>query len=621
MNRTEFIACSLAFHAALLVLAVLLPAPFPSQKAHTTTDLTYVEVEQAPEQPAPELPSWPEAASIIDLSSLDPDIMGRLAPSVPGGLVLREGTQAIAERIKTAASTGTAGNSAHASDKAFPKAAPEAAAQPVENITRNADTGAEKTVPSQQEDETAPAQDNEDTTSVPELTANAAPDSEVGRVTTHRKSLNFRYQEGWPPPSMLDVDIDTAGDGEGPEWTAKADRDWILVAPARGKGKGKIQVGVLASGRDTGYHEGTVRLKENMPGSGEIELAVSLMVLPKDPGIPELPHFSWDDYMDGACKVCHLPKELMPSADFMMRPEFCSLCHNPAGMASGSIPGRGGHPVMINATSGGARFPTGGTVASGAYSDKMSTHLLGGDGVVCVTCHNVMYKPGDYARTWELASPEEGLSYRLAKGGWAGMGWLVPKVYVTKSLTPFPDRLSGLKSFIVRPTAYEYDEAEGLIRFKEPPGKGSFVYVTLSNPYLRAPTANNTMCYDCHTCNTHQGLNCLVCHTAHGTSNIRAVREEIRIPGGGLERVVFRAYSGENSFSGRGKDPSGVCDACHAMTSIHNPAGRRLVHADGRDYTGSDCTRCHKHGSGFTADAGGSKPGEKPLKNTARASH
>lgn len=611
MNRAEFMACSLAFHAALLVVAVLLPAPFPSRPAYTSTDLTYVEVGEKPERAASGNAPEPEKAAAFDLESLDPDIRGRLALAVPEGLVLKEDMAGMGERIRAAASAGRPVQSTNpnpgSSNTGNSETPPREPAKAAERAgTGSPESGTSGAGRAEADEAGEPAPPGEAPVQVrPELAADAAMDSPAGRVATDRKSLNFKCQAGWPPPAMLSVDVDAGGAGRGTKWSARPDRDWIIVAPKSGQGTGRIKAGVLASGLETGYHEGTITLTGDEPGSGECELAVTLMVLPEDPGRPELPHFAWDDYMDGGCQVCHLPKELMPSADFMMRPEFCGLCHNPAGMASGSLPGPGGHPVMVNVTSGRARFPTGGAVEGGAYSDKMSTHLLGGDKVVCVTCHNVMYKPGDYGRTWELASAGDGKNYRLARGGWAGMGYLVPKVYVTRQLAPPPDRLSGLGTFMVSPSGYEYDEAEGLIRFKEPPVKGSFVYVTLSNPYLRMPTANNAMCYDCHSQNTHQGMNCLVCHAAHGTSNIMAVRENIRIPGGSVRRVAFRAYSGGNSFAGGGGVPSGVCEVCHTKTSVHKNGGGRPAHRDGTDYTGSDCTRCHGHDAGFTADVGG----------------
>jgi len=383
---------------------------------------------------------------------------------------------------------------------------------------------------------------------------------------------------------------------DGLGWRAASDKQWITLTPATGKGNGEMGVGVLASSLEPGYHEGTVKLTLDGQGGASDSLSVSVMVLPKDAGTPELPHFAWDDYMDGNCKVCHLPKELMPSPDFMGRPEFCGLCHNPSGMAAESLIGKGGHPVMVNVTSGGSRHPSWGTVDSGPYSDRMATHLLDGSTVVCITCHNVMYKPGDFGRSWELASSTDGMVFELAKGGWSQMGYLVPKVYVTDRLMPMPDRLSGLRAFMAKPSTYTFDEAEGTIKFNRPVSNGAYVYVTLSNPYLRVPTSNNTLCYDCHFENTHEGLSCLTCHIMHGTTNIKAIRQKVRTPSGALRSVVFRSYSGPGSFADGIRGSDGICDVCH-------DTGFGNTHKHKRDYRGRNCTSCHTHSFGFAAVA------------------
>jgi len=422
------------------------------------------------------------------------------------------------------------------------------------------------------------------------MTALALPDAHAKGIRTGKSSLNFKYQKGWPAPGVIRMSISSAGPG----WRASSDKQWIMLSPATGKGDDEIGVGVLATSLEPGYHEGTVSLTPDGQGTEPAAISVSVMVLPEDPGTPELPHMAWDDYMDGNCKVCHLPKALMPSPDFMSRPEFCALCHNPSGMAAESLIGDGGHPVMVNITSGGSRRPSWGTVDKGPYSDRMATHLLGGSKVVCVTCHNVMYKPGDFGRTWELASSTDDMVFELAKGGWSQMGYLVPKVYVTDRLMPMPDRLAGLRAFMARPSSYTINDAEGTIKFKKPVRKGAYVYVTLSSPYLRVPTANNTLCYDCHSENTHQGLGCLACHIMHGTTNIMAVRGKVRTSSGALRSVVFRSYSGPGSFADSIGDPDGICEVCH-------DPGQGKYHKDNSDYIGKDCTSCHPHSLGFAA--------------------
>jgi hypothetical protein len=309
------------------------------------------------------------------------------------------------------------------------------------------------------------------------------------------------------------------------------------------------------------------------------------MVLPKSAGGKELPHSSWDEYMNGECKVCHLPEQVMAARE-MLEPKFCGLCHSPSGMAQSRVPVRGGHPVMVDAGTGGTKMPTRGTVATGPASDRMDTHLLGGKKVVCVTCHNVMEKPGERGRAWEMTETADQRSYSLSQGGWENSGYIVPKVYVTHSLLPMPKHLKDARQYLADPRDYAYDESDGTIRFKSRLDKKDYVYVTLTNPYLRVTTQDNALCYDCHFENTHQGMNCLVCHRAHGTGNINGIREMVRTPDG-TRKVVFTGRLGPGSFaSGTGL---GICEVCHPLKQ----------HRDGKDYTGADCTGCHRHRDGF----------------------
>lgn len=406
-------------------------------------------------------------------------------------------------------------------------------------------------------------------------------------VAADKTAINFKYQKGWPVPGMVRLNIDAVGGGEA-AWHAVPDEDWIIVSPGTGTAPGSLKVGVNTSRLAMGYYEGVVHVQPKASGLKGDEVAVSVMVLPRSSGVPELPHSSWDAYMDGNCKVCHLPQEMMPSKDYMMRPEFCNLCHSESGIASGKTIKGKGHPIGVDVNSGGAKMPTSGTVPTGAGSDRMSTHLRDGRLVVCVTCHNVMEKPGDYGRTWEMTSSRDQRTYAMTGGGWEGMGYSEPKVYVTPGLTPMPHFLKEAKKYLIAPSLYGYDEGEGTINFKSPRRHDDFVYVTLDNPYLRVTTENNRLCYDCHSENTHQGLSCLSCHRMHGTDNIMCIRQSVRTPGRAQKKVIFSARDGKNSFADGDASHDGICETCHVVR-----------HSGGKDYSGTDCTRCHTHKNGF----------------------
>ncbi|MHB8173413.1 MAG: hypothetical protein ACYDFU_02980, partial [Nitrospirota bacterium] len=232
----------------------------------------------------------------------------------------------------------------------------------------------------------------------------------------------------------------------------------------------------------------------------------------------------------------------------------------------------------VKAGAGGTKIPSLGTNPKGPWSDMMSAHLPDGR-IECVTCHNVMEKPGDYGRTWEPASSSDGVNWWLYKGGWDGMGYMAPKVYVVETIMKMPKTVHGMRRWEVPASEYSYDAAEGVIIFNQPITKEYSVYVTLTSPYLRVSTRNNALCYDCHSENTHQGLNCLICHRIHGSGNAGGIRETVRTPFG-----VKRVY-----FDGRifAKNGSGICEVCHPLSGNH------------LKYKGKDCTKCHRHKGGF----------------------
>jgi hypothetical protein len=625
MKRYDFITGSLIVHAVLLTIAMLLPPPFPSAK-ESRESLTYVEVKHVKpgrsrhRRPGRRAgpPVKPADASGITLSTktaenMSPRLEGpasdaseeekavRGKPSrvksspapaapaaAPAGVSPAKPAQPVmqarAARTAPAAPPAPPASKPRPSDARPPVPASAASPPPPAPPMPTAAPAPRFVTPPdsrdmQAEPEKHPAEVEPETSLLSEARARPA------GVKADRDLISFKSLKGWPVPAMVRIKLSArdAGAGALVPWRAQSDAKWVILSPSKATAPCTVKVGVDTSRLSLGYYEAKVRFSPS-EGAGD-ELSVSVMVLPREKGVYELPHYAWDEYMNGNCKVCHLPEELMPSYDFMVQPEFCMLCHNPSAMARDKIPGAGGHPMLVAAGSGGTKMPTRGTAASGPKSDRMDTHFKAGKLIVCVTCHNVMEKPGDYGRAWEMASSKDHVTYYLAKGGWENMGYIVPKVYVTDNLMKMPKRLKDAVRYIVAPADYSYDEAEGSVTFKRPLEKSRNVFVTLTEPYLRVTTENNALCYDCHLENTHAGLNCLACHKAHGTANRMGIREHVRTPDGETRRVSFRGRQGRYSFADGGQD--GICVVCHPLPGSH------------QKHTGTDCSQCHSHGNGF----------------------
>jgi hypothetical protein len=600
MRKPNFLLTSIVVHVALLALLLLLPPPFPAAKLHGLKELIYVQIsdyiggsaasendkgEEKKKKDGPagnkkERKNGTEKASELNTAS-SPSIKPKFSrqPSP------RQMPEASSGQVMPPAQPVSQTDSQTVS-----QAGPVQAAQPPSQAQPSVPAN-----PGQPQPQPA-AQAPQPKTDRPAVAVYAP---SPRQVSADRNEINFRYQSGWPAPSMVRLGLDMKdGKGKKADWRAEASEGWLMVSPSSGKAPGRVKVGIMASKLSPGYYTGRVRIIPSAPDVAGDTVSVSVMVMPKSKGIVELPHSAWDSYMDGECKVCHLPENLMPQGRFMFQPEFCLLCHNPSGMGKDSIPGQGGHPMLIEAGSGGTKVPTHGTVASGEKSDRMDTHLKG-RAIVCVTCHNVMTKPGDFGRAWELASSDDRRTYMLYKGGWDGLGCMRPKVYVTDRMIAMPKALKEAGKYLVKPSEYDFDEAEGSITFHALRGKFEFVYVTLSEPYLRVSTRGNSMCYDCHFENTHEGLSCLACHVVHGTDNIKGIARYVRTADTGDRKVVFRATKGKGSFADGGKVRDGICEGCHTMTKCHRAAGGPDRHANGKDYSGTDCTRCHTHKNGF----------------------
>jgi alpha-tubulin suppressor-like RCC1 family protein len=319
-------------------------------------------------------------------------------------------------------------------------------------------------------------------------------------------------------------------------------------------------------------------------------------------GSPELVHYDWDAWLtNGDCGVCHVTTSTFLNADFRQGPGFCRSCHNAAAPAHDrDLLGTRGHSMMVNVTSGGARIPTYGDITTAEYDNRIFAHLMDGDKVVCVTCHNPMRKTEDMGRVWEYTTTSDDLTYTLQHGGWAGYGSLEPRVYRDTSLWSGPTYVKNKKDYLVDASEYTFNEYSGTITFNAAQEPTDYVYVTLDYPYLRASNADNTMCSDCHTEATHRGINCLTCHTAHNTDNLGGVRGVVRAPDRVELPVVFLRQTGINSFADGDTTYDGICEVCHTQTLYYRRDGSGFVnHSGGFDYSGTDCTACHSHTSGF----------------------
>jgi len=319
--------------------------------------------------------------------------------------------------------------------------------------------------------------------------------------------------------------------------------------------------------------------------------------------VSELPHYNWDSSPAWGCTRCHITPSggLMPQG-FAYRYDgsLCISCHNAASVGHDS-PIKSGisHAVMANVTSNGASMPVFGSVTSGEYSDTMYTHLKGGDTMVCVTCHNPMRKPHDTGRSWELLYSGDGLNYSSSLGGWWDQGHTGLGAYRYPSLGT-PTDVRERETYRQPASAYSYDELAGTLAFNN--STTAYAYLTLSDPYLRAPGSDNTFCLDCHPQQaTHRHYNCLACHGVHVETGLKFVKRSVRRPDGTNADVVFGRMTGVNSFADGDGTYDGICEVCHTRTAYYRYDGSTLDNhtSTGLNYSGSDCTLCHSHAAGF----------------------
>lgn len=147
-----------------------------------------------------------------------------------------------------------------------------------------------------------------------------------------------------------------------------------------------------------------------------------------------------------------------------------------------------------------------------------------------------------------------------------------------------------------------------------------------------SPLSGNAYCLECHgdsgadAISTHSNkdwggpsiekptppsfeLLCTQCHDPHGTSNLFAIKTQVLVTSNGSVTsgpVLFTATTGANSHDdGVSANASRICVTCHVNASnpgfpMKNHVGG-ASHAGGVDYSGQDCTTCHRHSADGTA--------------------
>ena len=108
-------------------------------------------------------------------------------------------------------------------------------------------------------------------------------------------------------------------------------------------------------------------------------------------------------------------------------------------------------------------------------------------------------------------------------------------------------------------------------------------------------------CADCHSAErvaTHApgvAIPCAQCHEAHGTDNIRLMRDVIHTVQGADQPLHFDSLVGQadGSFASASAPGTGLCEVCHTRTQFYRADGRGAAH-----YT-TTCLQCHSHAAGF----------------------
>lgn len=418
-------------------------------------------------------------------------------------------------------------------------------------------------------------------------------------LSSGRASVSVNYALGRPGP-MVSVPV------SGSPWDVTIDasvsKGWMEADPPASTTPGGIIIGVNPASFVLGNYTGTLIVSSAYASNSPLVIPVSVTVSGAV-AARELTHNDWNAAITGGdCSVCHAsPNVFLPSGyDIQEEVSSCRSCHNLASVAHESGDSSMGHSMFVNATSGGAVAPAYGNVTSAAGDNRPFANL-GADGtVVCVTCHNPMGKQEDYGRVWEFTQSADNRTYYLAGGGWVNYGYMVPAVYRANSLLAPPTYIKSRAAYMVDHSEYTYDETAGSITFVSAQSPSKYIYVTLEYPYLRASSEGDRLCSDCHTDATHQGLNCLTCHTAHGAGSMAGIRSVVRTPSLLPMPVTFTAYTGAGSFADGDTVYDGICEVCHTQTKYYKLDGSGFTnHSSGTNQSGKDCSACHSHATGF----------------------
>jgi predicted CXXCH cytochrome family protein len=469
----------------------------------------------------------------------------------------------------------------------------------------------------------------------------------IGTLITNlgKRTLQAKATDNSGIPTTSSITLNVVSDSTAPTSTITSITtnsaktiDTIKGTTTDGTGSGvqKVEVGITPSGGSTTWYlatgttswtytwvlpiKGTFTIKsratDNVSNVGTPSASNNVTITAY--GNPELEHYNWNTpAATGGCNSCHTnlnangtaasspTNTFLSATSYRKKQSFCYSCHNAGGVAHENTLSGLQHSTMVNVTTStnGDKKPTYGNITAGETNNKMVSRLKNGKKVVCMTCHNTMKKSEDYGRVWENTSTTDHKTYKLVRKGWNIYGSLALKVYSSTGPLTVPTYSKTRKSYLVDPSQYAYTEVSGLIKFNTAKSSSRYFYVTLDYPDLRVSSQNNNICADCHTQQTHKSNNCFVCHSAHNnSSNIVDVRSQVRIPTHTARSVIFKRYTGVNSFADGNSPYSGVCYVCHTQTKYYRYDGSGAPnHADGINYNGKNCINCHSHTNGFAS--------------------
>lgn len=428
----------------------------------------------------------------------------------------------------------------------------------------------------------------------------------------NRSSININYTQS-RPAAISKVSVTSQ------PWSvtgsASTTKPWLVASTTDGKTPDGLVVTADPTGLALGNNTG-IAAYSGTYATNTLRFPVCVTVSPAGTPAPELQHYNWDNSLSGGdCNVCHgVTRNAFLPSDFNLQDSssFCISCHNSASNAHGRVDSGTVHAIFVNATTGGGIWPTYGNITAGEYNNQPKARLKNANNVVCNTCHNTMRKQEDYGRVWELTTTKDRLTYYLSDGGWSNYGKLKPLVYRSISIITEPAYSKTRKGYLVSPSEYTYDETAGSITLLTAQDPAAYIYVTLDYPYLRASSEQNRLCSDCHVQTTHKEANCLDCHQAHNSVNIKGIRGTVRTTDLSERTVIFKRYTGVNSFADGNATYDGICEACHTKTKYYRRDGSGFAnHSGSRNYDRANCINCHRHKQGFaryTTNGGGFFP-------------